>query len=145
MTTQKVFVKSDATDLTAAPDKSAKAILANCSTTIIFAENAGSGKGKSFLPQASRFDPLTAARTESVFMLQLLEQASGVMLGDEQKKTFLAVLSDLPEGATVIDLLDAILGVPPDQYQPLAPLFTALQKMQEEGVHADVFTQHADK
>lgn len=112
---------------------------------MVLAENAGSGKGKSFLPQLSGFDPLTVARTESVFMLQLLEQASGVTLGDEQKQTFLAVLSDLPEGATVLDLLDAILGVPPEQYEPLAPLFKALQKMQEEGVHAGLFTQHADK
>ncbi|MDD1011607.1 hypothetical protein M5G27_29540 [Pseudomonas shahriarae] len=145
MTTKKVFVKSDAKDLLAASDKSVKAILANCSTTIIFAENAGSGKGKSFLPQPSEFDPLAVARTESVFMLQLLEQASGVTLGDEQKQAFFAVLSDLPEGATVLDLLDAILGVPPEQYEPLAPLFKVLQQMQEEGVHAGLFTQHAGK
>lgn len=144
MTTKKVFVKSDAKDLLAASDTSVKAILDNSSTTIIFAESAGSGTGKSFLPKSSGFDPLVVARTESVFMLQLLEQASGVTLDDEQKQTFITVLSDLPEGATVIDLLDAILGVPPEQYEPLAPLFKALQQMQQEGVYAGLFDQRAD-
>jgi hypothetical protein len=120
-------------------------VLGDFASKLHLSESAGSGKGKSVLPGSTKFDPLTAARTESVFMLQLLEQASGVTLGDEQKQTFLTVLSDLPEGATVLDLLDAILGVPPEHYEPLAPLFNALQKMQEEGVHADLFTQHADK
>lgn len=113
--------------------------------SVNLSETAGSGKGKSFLPQSSGFDPLAVSRTEQVFMLQLLERASGVTLAEEQKQTFFAVLSDLPEGATVLDLLDAILGVPPEQYEPLAPLFKVLQQMQQEGVHAGLFTQQADK
>lgn len=50
MVIKKVFAESDAKDLLAASNTSVKAILANCTTTIIFAENTGSGEGKTFLP-----------------------------------------------------------------------------------------------
>lgn len=41
MVIKKVFAESDAKDLLAASNTSVKAILANCTTTIIFAENTG--------------------------------------------------------------------------------------------------------
>lgn len=109
--------------------------------SVNLSETTGSGKGKRFLPQSSGFDPLTVARTESDFMLRLLENAAGVVLNAEQKEVFFTALSDLPEGATVLDLLDSILGIEPEQYKPLAPLFKVLQQMQEEGVHAGLFVK----
>jgi hypothetical protein len=116
--------------------------------SVDLSETSNSGKGESFLlgsnGKPSAFDPLTAARSESVFMLQLLECATGVKLDENQKTTFISVLSDLPEGATLLDLLDAILGIEHEQYKPLEPLFKALQRMQEEGGHAGLFEQRAD-
>ena len=49
MEIKNVIAKSDTKDLQAASETSVEAILANCTTTIVFAENDGSGKGKSFM------------------------------------------------------------------------------------------------
>ncbi|TPG88088.1 hypothetical protein EAH72_33730 [Pseudomonas caspiana] len=102
--------------------------------------------------ELSRFNPLEAARTAPEFMVQLLEQASGITLGGDEKKAVLSVLADLPEGATMRDLLDAIkakeaasLGITAEQYEALSPLFQALQRILAEGVHTGLFTQHPDK
>lgn len=109
-------------------------------------ETASTGKGKSFLPgglpDLSGLDPLAAARTAPEFMVKFLEQATGVSLDAEQKQTLFTVLSELPEDATILDLLNEILGITPEQYEPLAPLFKALQKMQEEGEYAGLFAQN---
>lgn len=116
--------------------------------SVDLSEASSFGKGNSFLFGANKkpsgFDPLAAARRESVFMLQLLEHAAGVTLDENQRATFISVLADLPEGATVIDLLDAILGIEPEEYKPLEPLFKALQRMQEQGVYAGLFEQRVD-
>ncbi|WP_449124761.1 hypothetical protein [Pseudomonas viridiflava] len=50
MKIKQIFAKTDVTDLPTASESSAKSILDNCTTSIVFAENAGSGKGKGFLP-----------------------------------------------------------------------------------------------
>jgi hypothetical protein len=98
----------------------------------------------------SAYNPIDAARSAPEFMVQLLEQAAGLTLGSEEKKAVISILGDLPEGATMRDLLDAIkakeaesLGITPEQYDALEPLFVALQRMQAEGVYASLFTQHA--
>lgn len=101
--------------------------------------------------EMSRFNPLEAARNAPEFMVQLLEQSAGIKLDDEKKKVVLSILADLPEGATMRDLYEAIkveeaasIGIKPEQYEALAPLFEALRRMQAEGVHAGLFDQRAD-
>lgn len=54
MEIKNVFIKGDTKDLQAASETSVAAILANCATTIVFAENASSGKGKGFLPAGAQ-------------------------------------------------------------------------------------------
>ncbi|WP_426158049.1 hypothetical protein [Pseudomonas sp. TSRC2-2] len=98
-----------------------------------------------------RLDPLEAARSSPEFIVQLLEQYAGVKLNDEKKQLVLSILSGLPEGATMRDLYEAIkvkeaasIGIKPEQYDALAPLFEALCRMQKEGVHVGLFDQRAD-
>lgn len=104
-------------------------------------ETACTGKGGRFIPEGNPtlagMDPLTAAR----FMVPLLEKIAGVTLEAEQKRSLVSIFTELPEGAAVSDLLNAIHVLTPEQYEPLAPVFKALQMMQEEAQHAGLFAQ----
>lgn len=80
----------------------------------------------------------------------MLEQSAGVKLNDAKKTVMLTILANLPEGATMRDLYEAIqleeatsIGIKPEQYEALAPLLEALGRMQAEGVHAHLFDQRS--
>ncbi|MBJ2259190.1 hypothetical protein [Pseudomonas psychrophila] len=100
--------------------------------------------------QSFSFNPLEAARKSPEFMVQMLEQSAGVKLNDAKKTVMLTILANLPEGATMRDLYEAIqleeatsIGIKPEQYEALAPLLEALGRMQAEGVHAHLFDQRS--
>lgn len=105
-------------------------------------DTGSTGKGARFLPAGNPvlagMDPLTASR----FMVPLLEKIAGVTLETEQKQTLISVLSGLPESATVTDLFNQIQTLTPEQYEPLAPVLKALQKMQEEAHYAGLFVKN---
>ncbi|MHC5195086.1 hypothetical protein ACYSUW_15125 [Pseudomonas frederiksbergensis] len=101
--------------------------------------------------QPSKFNPLEAARTSPEFIVQLLEEVIGAKLSAEKKTSILAVVSELPEDATMRDLYEAIkvqeaasLGVTADQYEALSPVFDALQGLLAPGAYAGLFEQPAD-
>lgn len=101
--------------------------------------------------QPSKFNPLEAGRTEPEFIVQLLEQFVGAKLSAEKKTSILTAISELPEGAGMRDLYEAIkvqeaasLGVTVEQYEALSPVLEALQGMLTQGDHAALFEQPAD-
>ncbi|TCV51430.1 hypothetical protein EDB99_10796 [Pseudomonas sp. 460] len=83
--------------------------------------------------------------------MQLLEQVIGAKLSDEKQTSILAVVSELPEDATMRDLYEAIkvqeaasLGVTAEQYEALSPVLDALQGLLAPGAYAALFEQPAD-
>ncbi|WP_454253991.1 hypothetical protein [Pseudomonas sp. Marseille-Q7302] len=101
--------------------------------------------------QPFKFNPLEAGRAEPDFIVQLLEQFAGTKLSAEKKALILTVISELPEGAGMRDLYEAIkvreaasLGVTVEQYEALAPVLEALQRMLAPGDHGALFGQPAD-
>jgi hypothetical protein len=101
--------------------------------------------------QPSKFNSLEAARTSPEFVVQFLEQVIGAKLTTEKKAAVLSVISDLPEGATMRDLYEAIkvqeaatLGVTPDQYEALSPVLEALQGLLAPGAYVSLFEHPAD-
>lgn len=101
--------------------------------------------------QPYKFNPLEAGRAEPEFIVQLLEQFVGAKLSAEKKTSILAVIAELPEGAGMRDLCEAIkaqeaasLGVTVQQYQALSPVLEVLQGMLVSGDHAALFEQPAD-
>lgn len=123
------------------------------SLPVKFSETAGTGKGKPFFFAADAepfgFNPLDVARTAPEFMVEFLERAAEITFDDWQKQAVHSVLAELPQGATMRDLYEAIkakeaaaLGITPEQYEGLEPLFRALQKMQEEGKMAGLFAEN---
>lgn len=99
----------------------------------------------------SIFNPLEAARTSPEFIVQLLEQAIGAQLSAEKKTSILAVVSELPEDATMRDLYEAIkgqeaasLGLTAEQYEILTPVLDRLQGLLVPGAYAGLFEQPAD-
>jgi hypothetical protein len=101
--------------------------------------------------QSSTYNPLEATRTAPEFLVKFLEQSIGAKLTSEKKTVVLSILAELPEGATMRDLYEAIkaqeaasIGVTPEQYMALSPLLMALQGMQAQGLYAGIFEQPAD-
>lgn len=91
----------------------------------------------------SKFNPLEAARTSLEFVVQFLEQAIGAKLTTEKKAAVLSVISDLPEGATMRDLYEAIkvqeaaaVGLTIEQYEAFSPVLEALQGLLAPGAYA---------
>lgn len=100
--------------------------------------------------QPFRSNPLEAGRAQPDFVVQLLEQYAGTKLGAE-KTIIAAVITELPEGAGISDLHEAInvqeaksLGVKVEQYEAFSPVLEALQRMLAPGDHGILFEQPAD-
>lgn len=98
--------------------------------------------------QPYAFNPVDAARTEPEFLVQMLERMLDEKFSTENRAGLLAIVAALPEGATMLDLFEAIkaqeaasLGITPEQYEALSPLLVALRGMQEEGALAGLFDQ----
>ncbi|MGG5276361.1 hypothetical protein [Pseudomonas syringae pv. coryli] len=88
------------------------------------------------------FNPLVFARRAPEFLVQFLESCTGVKLGEKPKQALFTILEDLPDNASMLDLMKAItaheaasLGLSVDQYEALSPLFAALKHMQSEGLY----------
>jgi len=103
------------------------------------------------LQQPFKFNPLEAGRTEPEFIVQFLEQVVGAKLSAEKKTSILAIISDLPKGAGMLDLYEAIkvqeaasLGITPEQYETLSPVLEALQRLLAPGAYTGLFEQSAD-
>ncbi|WP_155741811.1 hypothetical protein [Pseudomonas putida] len=69
-------------------------------------------------------------------------------ISTEKRVDLLAIVAALPEGATMLDLFEAIkaheaasLGITSEQYEALSPLLVALRGMQEKGALAALFDQ----
>jgi len=102
--------------------------------------------------QPYKFNPLDVGRAEPEFIVQLLEQFAGAKLSAEKKTSILNVISDLPKGAGMRDLYEAIkvqeaasLGITPEQYETLSPVLEALQGLMAPGAYAGLFEQPADE
>ncbi|MBX8556961.1 hypothetical protein K5D56_26360 [Pseudomonas cichorii] len=101
--------------------------------------------------QPFKFNLLEAGRSEPDFIVQLLEQFSATKLSAEKKTSILIIISELPEGAGMRDLYEAIkvqeaasLGITVEQYEVLSPVLEALQGIFTSGDHAFLFEQPAD-
>ncbi len=101
--------------------------------------------------QPFKFNPLEAGRAEPDFIVQLLEQLVGAKLSAEKKTSVLTIISELPEGAGMRDLYEAIkvqeaasLGLTVEKYEALSPVLEALRGMLTQGGHAALFEQPAD-
>lgn len=101
--------------------------------------------------QRFKFNPLEAGRAEPDFIVRMLEQFAGKKLSAEKKTSIHTVISELPEGAGMRDLYEAIkvqeaasLGVTVEQYEALSPVLEALQRMLAPGDHGALFEQPAD-
>ncbi|HBO5514607.1 TPA: hypothetical protein L4559_003502 [Pseudomonas aeruginosa] len=97
-------------------------------------------------------NPLEAGRSAPEYLVDFLEQLGEVSLDSEQRQALHAVLEDLPQGASMRDLIEALkakeaaeLGISLEQYEALTPLFRALQAMQEKGPFSHLFTDVSDK
>ncbi|NRC34066.1 hypothetical protein HB746_34415 [Pseudomonas aeruginosa] len=97
-------------------------------------------------------NPIEACRTAPEYLVDFLEQLGEVSLDSEQRKALRVVVDDLPEGASMRDLIEALkakeaaeLGISLEQYEALTPLFRALQAMQEKGPFSLLFTDGSDK
>lgn len=64
-------------------------------------------------------DSLNTARTAAEFIVQLLERSAGVKVEGDLRQTLISILQDLPEGANVRDLRNAVLGIETEQVKPL--------------------------
>lgn len=64
-------------------------------------------------------DSLNTARTAAEFIVQLLERSAGVKVEGDLRQTLISILQDLPEGANVRDLQNAVLGIETEQVKPL--------------------------
>ena len=98
----------------------------------------------------SKLNLLDAGRAEPEFILQFLEQSVGTKLSTEKKTSILTVIAELPEGAGMRDLYEAIkvqeavsLGITVEQYEALSPFLEALQGILTPGDHAALFEQPA--
>ncbi|HHK0379417.1 TPA: hypothetical protein ACQQJB_003591 [Pseudomonas aeruginosa] len=97
-------------------------------------------------------NPVEAGRTAPEYLVDFLEQLGEVSLDSEQRQAVHAVVEDLPEGASMHDLIEALkvkeaaeLGISVEQYEALTPLFRALQAMQEKGQFSHLFTDGSGK
>jgi hypothetical protein len=98
--------------------------------------------------QPSEFNPLAVTRTSPEFLVGFLEQIIDAKLTAEKKAAVLSVMADLPDGATMLDLYEAIkaqeaatLGITPEQYEGLSPALEALQGLLAPGAHSGIFEQ----
>ncbi|MCX3419383.1 hypothetical protein OPI58_019265 [Pseudomonas aeruginosa] len=64
-------------------------------------------------------DSFNTARTAAEFIVQLLERSAGVKVEGDLRQTLISILQDLPEGANVRDLQNAVLGIETEQVKPL--------------------------
>lgn len=101
--------------------------------------------------QPSKLNLLAAGRAEPEFIVQFLEQSVGTKLSTEKKASIHTIISELPEGAGMRNLYEAIkvqeaasLGVRVEQYEALSPVLEALQGMLASGYNAALFEQPAD-
>lgn len=101
--------------------------------------------------QPFKFNPLEAGRAEPDFIVQLLEQLVGEKLSAEKKTSILTIISELPEGAGMRDLYEAIkvqeaasLGLTVEKYEALSPVLEALQGMLTQGDQAAFFEKSKD-
>ncbi|NVL49949.1 hypothetical protein F2S72_09370 [Pseudomonas syringae pv. actinidiae] len=101
--------------------------------------------------QPFKFNPLEAGRAEPDFIVQLLEQFASTKLSAEKKASILTIISELPDGAGMSDLYEAIkvqeaasLGVTVEQYDALSPVLESLQRMLAPGDQDALFEQPAD-
>ncbi|MGG2621670.1 hypothetical protein [Pseudomonas aeruginosa] len=97
-------------------------------------------------------NPLEAGRSAPEYLVDFLEQLGEVSLDSEQRQALHAVVEDLPQGASMRDLIEALkakeaaeLGISLEQYEALTPLFRALQAMQEKGPFSHLFSDGSDK
>ncbi|TCV62767.1 hypothetical protein [Pseudomonas fluorescens] len=103
------------------------------------------------LQQPCKLNPLEEGRTEPEFFVQFLEQLIDAKLSAEKKTLILAIISDLPKGAGMRDLYEAIkvqeaasLGITPEQYETLSPVIDALQWLLSPSAYNGLFEQPAD-
>ncbi|NWD57147.1 hypothetical protein HX878_20665 [Pseudomonas veronii] len=101
--------------------------------------------------EAFEFNPLWPTRTDPVFVVRTLEKSAGTNLDTDQRFAICAVLDGLPVGASMRDFVvvmkarDAVaLGITPEQYTALEPIFETMQTWQELGAYGHLFTQDAD-
>jgi hypothetical protein len=101
--------------------------------------------------QPFKFNPLEAGRAEPDFIVQLLEQFVGAKLSAEKNTSILTISSELPQGAGMRDLYEAIqvqeaasLGITVEEYEALSPVLEALQGILTQRDHAALFEQAAD-
>lgn len=87
---------------------------------------------------AFEFNPLWPTRTDPVFVVRTLEQSAGTNLDTNQRFAICAALDGLPVGASMRDFVvamkarDAVaLGITPEQYTALEPIFETMQTWQE--------------
>lgn len=93
--------------------------------TIQLAPNAGTEKGKRFLP-------------ELAYLSELLQSTTDVALDDSQEQQLDQVLSTLPLKAGIADLVEAMAGL-----EQLANLRVALQETSDKRRYAAFFDQVA--
>ncbi|EMH7958342.1 hypothetical protein ACJYHJ_004204 [Pseudomonas aeruginosa] len=62
---------------------------------------------------------LNTASSGTEFIVQLLERSAGVKVEGGLRQTLISILQDLPEGANVRDLQNAVLGIETEQVKPL--------------------------
>lgn len=103
------------------------------------------------IQQPYKLNPLEAGRAAPEFLVQLLEQFVGAKLSAEKEASIISIISELPQGAGMRDLYEAIkaqesasLGITPEQYETLSPVLEALQGLLAPGAHAVLFEQPAD-
>lgn len=84
------------------------------------------------------FNPNWPTRTDPVFVVRMLEQATGNSLSADQKSAVCAVLVGLPVGASMRDFVAAmktkdaeVLRITPEQSTVLEPIFGAIQMWKE--------------
>lgn len=90
------------------------------------------------LRNAFEFNPLWPTRTDPVFVVRTLEQSAGTNLDTNQRFAICAVLDGLPVGASMRDFVVAMkardtvaLGITPEQYTALEPIFETIQTWQK--------------
>lgn len=91
-------------------------------------------------------NPLDAGLSAPESVVRMIELMSQKTLDPVQEQAMLALVTALPKGATMRDLIQAIkekesadLGITVDQYDALSPLFGVLEGLLAEGAYASIF------
>lgn len=87
---------------------------------------------------STTFNPITEAvkTPEGIqWLVEFLSEVAGVSLDDDRKAALKTIIEGLPEGATLATLINQVqiyeaeqLGIKPEHYTALAPLFEAFAR-----------------